>query len=50
MLFLDVGAPQSLRDAARAAVGGVPVVELTDELPRVDVARRLFAAMEPLLR
>ncbi|MEC8652467.1 MAG: hypothetical protein VXY92_07875 [Planctomycetota bacterium] len=51
VLLLDVGAPQSLRDAARAAVGGaVPVVELTDELPRVDVARRLFAAMEPLLR
>ena len=51
VLFLDVGAPRSMRAAARRFAGdAVPVVELTDEIPRTEVARRLFAALEPLLR
>ena len=51
VLFLDVDTPQSLRAAARSFAGeGVPVVELTDELPRAEVARRLYDAVEPLLR
>lgn len=51
VLFLDVGAPRSLRAAARRfAADAVPVVELTDEIPRREVARRLFEALEPLLR
>jgi hypothetical protein len=51
VLFLDVGAPRSLRAATRRFAGdAVPVVELTDEIPRVEVARRLFAVVEPLLR
>ena len=51
VLFLDVGTPRSLREAARRfAEDELPVVELTDEIPRGEVARRLFAAVEAALR
>lgn len=51
VLFVDVGTPEPLRkEARRLAEDGVPLVELTDEIPRLEVARRLFAAVRPLVR
>jgi len=51
VVFVDVGASRSMRAAARMFVGEeLPLVELTDEIPRVEVARRLHAALAPLLR
>jgi hypothetical protein len=48
VLFVDVGTPEALREPARRlAADGVPLVELTDEIPRIEVARRLFAAVRP---
>ena len=52
ILFVDVGAPSALREVVRsfASQEDLPVVELYEELPRGDVARRLFDASAPLLR
>ena len=52
VLFLDVGAPAALHDVVRSFASDeeLPVVELFEELPRRDVARRLFDASAPLLR
>jgi hypothetical protein len=51
VLFADVGTPRAFREQLRAAASeDVPLVELTDEIPRPEVARRLFAAIRPLLR
>ena len=52
VLFLDVGAPAALRDVVRSFASDeeLSVVELFEELPRLDVARRLFDASAPLLR
>ena len=51
VLFVDVGTTRALREAVRGFAGErFGVVELTDEIPRAEVARRLFEAAEPLLR
>lgn len=52
VLFVDVGAPAALREVVRSFANAedVPVVELFEELPRGDVARRLFDASAPLMR
>ena len=51
VLFVDTGTTRALREVVRGFAGArYPVVELTDELPRAEVARRLFDAVEPLLR
>lgn len=50
VLFADVGTPEAFREVLRKVAGDdVPLVELTDEIPRAEVARRLFEAMRPML-
>ncbi|MCK5941210.1 MAG: hypothetical protein KAI24_04500, partial [Planctomycetes bacterium] len=50
VLFADVGVPTSLLNVLREfEAGGAPLVVLTDEVPRPEVARRLFERIRPLL-